>query len=474
MTRHGLFLLLFVASVYWCQSQTAHLGIWEGKMNAGVELRMIFHFSQDASQNPVASFHCPDQGIKDIKADNFTLKGDSVYLEISKFRAKYAGKFVNDSVIAGIFNQGMSFPLDFKKVNKITEMKRPQTPVAPFPYQSEDIIYHNKNKSISYGATITIPKGNGPFPAVLLLTGSGQQNRDEETMGHKPFAVIADHLTLNGIIVLRVDDRGMGKTTGDLMSATSRDFADDAIVSFEYLKSRREVDKSRMGLIGHSEGGMIAQIIAAERKDIDFLIMLAGPGENVLKGMNDQNEAVLRKSGMPENYVAAYLVLYNQILRTILSSDTVSQKDNVRLVVDKWVAANPAGIVVATTGIKDENSKSDFVDQFINQVGRPWFRYFLSYYPSINLKKINAKVLALNGSNDIQVISKTNLAAIEQALKEGKSKSYEVKELEGLNHLFQECKTCTLNEYNQIEQTISPVVLNIITGWLKRSLNVQR
>ena len=439
-------------------------------MNAGVELRMIFHFSQDASKNLIAKMDCPDQGIKDVQASTFLIKDDSIYLEISQFQVKYSGRLTSDSVISGLFQQGMALPLNFKKIDKVAELIRPQTPVGPFPYIVEELVYSSIDKTINYGATITIPNGRGPFPAVLLLTGSGQQNRDEEIMGHKPFAVIADHLTRHGYIVLRVDDRGMGKTTGDVFSATTRDFANDAIFSLNYLRNRNEVDKNKIGLIGHSEGGMIAQIIAAERKDIYFVIMLAAPGENILKLMSDQNEAILTKSGMTREYIDAYLPFYNQILSTIILPDQASQIDSVTKLVNKWVANTPGRIVMTTTGIKDEITKSNFVNQFVSQTSRPWFKYFLQYDPSVNIKRISASVFALNGGQDIQVVSKSNLMAIEAALRNGKSKRYALKELNGLNHLFQECRTCTANEYTKLEQTISPVLLKAITDWMKEIL----
>ena len=448
-------------------AQTAFTGMWEGKMNAGVELRMIFHISQDALKNFVVTIDCPDQGLRDIKTTAEFIN-DSIHLEITQFQASYSCKLSSDSTIKGVFKQTASMPLDLKKISRIAKKKRPQTPIGPFPYKKEDLVYTNMDKSISYGATITIPHGTGPFPAALLLTGSGQQNRDEEMMEHKPFAVIADHLTRNGFIVLRVDDRGIGNTTGDIFSSTTRDFANDAIVGLNYLKSRKEVDKSKIGLIGHSEGGMIAQIIAAERSDIHFVIMLAAPGEKTLKLMHEQNVAFLTKAGLPENYITHYLDLYDSMLTTIVTTDTAMITRKIKALVDLWTAKTASNIVMATTGIKDEKSKNDFINQFVSQVGRPWFKYFLNYDPAPYIKKITSHVLAVNGNKDIQVISNTNLAAMEAALKEGRSKSFEVKELEGLNHLFQECKMCTVSEYGQIEQTISPVLLEMITKWLKK------
>jgi pimeloyl-ACP methyl ester carboxylesterase len=463
-------LFSLLAATNYVQGQTGLLGIWEGKLKAGADLQVVFHFSQNDSGRLMASMDIPDQGLKNIKVTSMKSSDDSVWIEIGQFQAKYSGKISGDSLITGTFQQGVRLPLNFKKVDHIAEKIRPQTPQPPYPYIVEDLVYDNKDKSISYGATITIPEGKGPFPAVLLLTGSGQQNRDEEIMGHKPFAVIADHLTRNGLIVLRVDDRGMGNTTGDLLSATTLDFANDAVVSLEFLKKRKEVDQQKIGLIGHSEGGMIAQMIAAKRNDIDFIVLLAAPGENIMKVMTDQNEAFYSKAGLSKTNIATYLELYKNILKTISDTINTDLKSKIKTVVDAWIAKTPANVVVATTGIRDEATKVLFVDQFVNQLGHPWFKYFLAYDPAVNIKKIQAKVLALNGSNDIQVISKSNLAAIESALKNGRSKKYEVKEFAGLNHLFQECKTCTTNEYNQLEQTISPVVLEYMSTWIRKVL----
>ncbi len=466
MKNYILFLSLIATGCL--QAQSNFLGIWEGKMNAGVELRMIFTFARDNAENMVVTMDCPDQGISAIKGSKLLIKEDSVYIELGQFNASYRGKLSGDSLISGKFEQGVAMPLNFKRVKSVTKKDRYQTPVGPFPYGIEELNYTNKDKSISYGATITIPEGPGPFPSVLLLTGSGQQNRDEEIMGHKLFAVIADHLTRNGILVLRVDDRGMGSTTGDVAAATSRDFANDAMVSLDYLKKRKEVDPTKIGLIGHSEGGMLAQIIAAERKDIQFIIMLAAPGVQCIRLMEEQNEAMHSKIGFSREYTTAYLELYANLLTTIVASDTNTVTNQITKVVTEWLAKTPEPIVKATTGIRDEKSKNDFILLFISQVNRPWFRYFLAYDPAINLKKLNARVLALNGSNDIQVIAKSNLAGIEAALKEGKSRGYEIMELKGLNHLFQECKSCTANEYGQIEQTIAPTVLELITNWIKK------
>ncbi|MGB8190825.1 MAG: alpha/beta fold hydrolase [Chitinophagaceae bacterium] len=450
-------------------AQTNYTGLWEGKLIAGVEIRLFFKISRDASDKLTATLDCPDQGLKDVKVDAVSFVNDSLRLAITQFKAVYTGKLINDSVMKGIFVQGMAFPLELKKITHIVLKVRSQTPQPPFSYKSEDITYTNKDRSIIYGATITIPSGKGPFPAALLITGSGQQNRDEEIAGHKPFAVIADHLTKNGFIVLRVDDRGVGQTTGSLDSATSRDFANDALASLDYLASRKEVDKKNIGLIGHSEGGMIAQLIGAERTDIKFIIMLAAPGIKVLDLMNEQNAAVLTSYGLSKEYISKYAPFYTTMLKTIIENDSATFGKALTKAVGEWADTTAANIVMVTTGIKDEQTKKDFVQRTGEMAANNWFRYFLSFDPGNYLKKIKANVLALNGDKDIQVLSKSNLQGIESGLKQSKSKSFEVKELKGLNHLFQECKTCTVSEYGNLDQTFSPAVLEIMTAWLKKN-----
>ena len=467
----NIFVLIgYLAATMFAQAQPAVTGLWEGQLKVGIDLQVVFKISSSGPDSLSATMDIPDQGLKNIKASSIKFRDDSLWLEIGQFKARYAGKLLGDSIINGVFQQGIRLPLTLKKVAHISEKKRPQTPQPPFPYTVEDLVYYNKDSSIAYGATLTIPRGKGPFPAVLLLTGSGQQNRDEEIMGHKPFAVIADHLTRNGLIVLRVDDRGMGKTTGDLSAANTRDFANDALVSLGYLKKRKEVDQRKTGLIGHSEGGMIAQLIAASEKGINFIIFLAAPGEDIIKLMIDQNEAIYKKAGVSKENTAAYLELYKEIITAAAHHDTGALRPKIQKIVDEWISHTPKNVVLATTRIHDEASKMALIDQFANQLAHPWFKYFLQYQPAPYIQKISAKVLALNGGNDIQVISGPNLAAIQKALKNGKSKVFEVKEFPGLNHLFQKCNTCTTNEYNQLEQTISPEVLDYMTAWIKKIL----
>ncbi|HYD21512.1 MAG TPA: alpha/beta hydrolase, partial [Flavipsychrobacter sp.] len=351
------------------------------------------------------------------------------------------------------------------------QLNRPQTPKAPFPYNSEDVLFYNEAKSIAYGATITTPKGNGEYPAVILITGSGAQNRDEELFQHKPFAVVADHLTRNGYAVLRVDDRGVGKTTGDRTHATSADFAEDVMASIAYLKKRKEVDKNKIGLYGHSEGGMIAQMVAAKSKDVDFIILTAAPGVKGSQLLIEQNEAVLKGMNFTEEQIMGYMTMYKKIIYGLLNSVTrEAAEKNIRKAIQDWRAGTDKGTVEAMTGIKDHDSEQRFFYEFVRLYDNKWMMYLLRYDPKPVLEKLDCKVLAINGDKDIQVISRTNLEGIAKALANSKSKVNEVREIEGVNHLFQECKLCTAQEYGQLEQTIKPEVLDIVTTWLNENV----
>lgn len=465
--KKKIFILVFSIMQLGAFAQNPFVGMWEGKITAGMDIKVIFTIRQDESKKFTATMDVPGQGIKEMTASEVVVSNDSIVISIKEFGGSYAGKQTDGSTIQGEWRQGINTALQLKKIENIQSIRRPQTPVPPFPYKSEDIIYTNKDKTIRYGATITIPDGNGPFPAIVLITGSGQQNRDEEVAYHKPFAVIADHLTRNGFIVLRVDDRGMGQTTGEVHAATTLDFSEDVSVGIDYLKNRKEVDKKRIALLGHSEGGMIAQILASTRTDIAAIVLLAAPGKRGDEVLTEQNRELYTLAGLPKEYVNSYIELYSRLIAHANGRpDSETVKTQVVTQVEEWLQKTPKNIVVATTGIIHEESKAKFIKQFTDILSVPWIQYFVAYDPAHYVEKITCPVFALNGSRDVQIVSKANLAAIETALKNGKSNDYQIKEYEGLNHLFQKCKTCTIKEYGDLDETISVEVLQDIASWL--------
>lgn len=462
-------LIIISSSILHAQNKK-FTGIWEGKLNVGIELRIVFHINNNNDDGLISTLDSPDQSAFGLKCDTIFANDNDITIEMHKLKAKFAGKWIDDSTISGTFTQSADFPLTLKKVEKVSVRARPQTPKPPFPYKSEEVEYDNKDKTLHYGATITIPEGNGPFPAALLITGSGPQNRDEEILGHKPFAVIADYLTKKGFVVLRVDDRGMGKSTGKFSEATTADFAIDVNTSFDYLLSRPEVDKKKAGLIGHSEGGMIAPMVASQRKDVNFIVLLAGPGVKIIDLMTEQNAAVLNSSGITEKAINIFKPLYKEIIINIINASDTALADKITLsTLENWISKNDTAIV-NELGFKNSKDINKYVHAMVRETYTPWFRYFLAFDPRPYLEKLSCKVLAIDGDKDIQVVSKQNLPGIEAALKKSKAKDVEIKEIQGLNHLFQSCKKCTVREYGELEETFSPSALQVIGDWLQKNV----
>jgi pimeloyl-ACP methyl ester carboxylesterase len=331
------------------------------------------------------------------------------------------------------------------------ELKRPQEPKPPFPYIAEEAGYDNGE--VHLAGTFTKPKGDGPFPAVLLITGSGQQNRDEEIMGHKPFWVLADYLTRRGIAVLRVDDRGIGGSTGIFRTSTTADFATDVTAGVTYLLSRGDVDKTHAGLIGHSEGAIIAPMVAAKMPQVAFIVMLAGtalPGDQIVAGQTYQ--ANILAGATPEQAAKA-----REFEAKLLAID-VSETDP---------AAREKKMLALADG---ETAVQKTLREQMPALQSPWYRYFLAYDPRPALTKVKCPVLALDGSKDTQVGAEQNIPLIQAALKEGGNHDVTVKIFPGVNHLFQDANTGAVAEYATIEQTISPAVLKTIGDWIEKRM----
>jgi pimeloyl-ACP methyl ester carboxylesterase len=405
-------------------------------------------------------------------------KGDSLILMMPMLNGRYAGTVSSDKkTIDGTWFQGKAaLPLTVNKTSDtatVKQLRRPQEPKPPFAYQIKDVEYWNADKSIHYGATLTYPTentGKKGFPAVILITGSGQQDRDETLLGHKPFAVIADNLTKKGFAVLRVDDRGIGKTTGEFNKATSLDFAKDVEAGLDFLATLPEVNKDKIGLIGHSEGGLIAPIVANERKDVKFIVLLAGPGIPIIDLMQQQSEAIDLSNGNSLAEVKAISgfarVMWEEINK---NKDTATTFNNIKTRIDALSktldTATLAKIISKTNAFEGDQLRLT-----MKSVTGKWFRYFISFDPQPYLKKLDCKVLALNGSKDVQVIAGSNLAGIRASLKKSHSPKYDVIELPGLNHLFQTCITCSPAEYAELEETFSPKALDIMDDWLLKNV----
>ena len=438
-------------------------GQWNGILKVqGMQLALVFNVEK--TENGYRStMDSPDQGQKDIPVTNTTFESPKVKFELKKMRIEYYGELKGDKIV-GMYRQGKhEFPMDLSREVVVKEVvKRPQEPMEPYPYYSEDVTFQNRKGNITLSGTLTLPEKEGIFPVAILITGSGPQNRDEEILGHKPFLIIADHLTKNGIGVLRFDDRGVGQSTGDFNTATSADFATDVESAVEYLKTRTEVDKNMIGLIGHSEGGIIAPMVASKSKDVNFMVLLAGSGIRGDKILLLQEELIARASGASEKDIDEFIWNSNTVFQMIMHST-----DNLKLKTDLTTLFNEMLDNDMNIEILDGMTRDEFVSSYVDDLINPWRQYFLKHDPAPTLAKVTCPVLAVNGGKDLQVPPKENLIAIEEALKNGGNRNVTIKEFANLNHLFQECETGLPSEYATIEQTFSPVVLGEITKWLK-------
>lgn len=461
MKKSLLFLLLFLSPFLFAQDIS---GSWTGLIDVqGSKLPLIFNFTK-TDKGYTATMDSPNQGAKGLALNDVTFTDQNLSLSFAAANIRYTGKWNSDNEIAGTFEQGnFSTPLTLTK--GVVEIKRSQEPAKPYPYHSENVQFVNKKENISLAGTLSLPKKEGKFPAVILISGSGQQNRDSELLGHKPFLIISDYLTRNGIAVLRYDDRGVGESKGDPTLSTSADFAEDAKAAIEYLRSRKEINTKEIGIIGHSEGGMIAPMIASTDKNIAFIVLLAGPGVAGDVLLVDQNYEVGKLSGMSDAELEDAKVT-NQTIYNLLKSegDVASVKAKLTAYfqsnVDKMPEAERPPVAEIEKALKEE----------VDGIVTPWLRYFISYNPKENLQKVKCPVLVLNGEEDIQVPAKINTSGITEALKTGGNKKVTMQIFPNLNHLFQRCTTCKVEEYSLLDETFSPEVLKTMGDWIKQQV----
>lgn len=437
-------------------------GSWQGVLRIpSVELRIVFNVAKDTMGNLSATLDSPDQGAFDIPVDEVIFGGDSVKFIVNSVAGYYVGRILEDSMmIEGKWNQGgMSLLLILHKTKVIEKLNRPQEPKEPFLYRQEEVKIENIDANVTLAGTLTIPDQEGTFSSVILISGSGAQNRNEELMGHKPFLVLADYFTRNGIAVLRYDDRGVGESTGDFFSATSKDFASDALFAVEFLKKRKDIN--RIGIIGHSEGGVIAPMVAVKSDDVDFIILLAGtglPGDQILLL---QTELISKANGISEEDIQDILSISRKTYNIILTEhDSVEANKKLRDLFEKTYDS------LSDQEKEEVGDKDNFIEMKLKTILSPWFRYFITYNPYPTLTEVKCPVLAINGEKDLQVPPKENLSAIERALKEGSNENYKIVELPGLNHLFQTAETGSPLEYGKIEETFSADAMKLILDWI--------
>ena len=442
-------------------------GIWQGTLKVSVmELRVVFKISKKPDGTLSATLDSPDQGVKDIPVDKVELKNNNLRLDVKSIQGVFEGEIKeNGATIQGQWKQaGMSLPLILKRVDKVPEVRRPQEPKKPYPYDEEKIVYENKSAGIKLAGTLTFPRTKGPFPAVLLITGAGPQDRNETLLGHRPFLVLADYLTRRGVAVLRVDDREVGGSTGNFSEATSKDFASDVLAGVGYLKGRKEINPKQIGLIGHSEGGVIAPMVAVQSPDVAFIVMMAGTGLTGEEILYLQSDMILKAAGATDKIVAFIRETQEREFAVIKKEKNRAIAEKKLREIEQWQKQVQEKLSKQEQEWLD--SLGDMSELEIKMVLSPWFRQILTYDPRPTLMKVKCPVLAIIGELDLQVAPKENLRAIEEALKAGGNKHYVVKELPKLNHLFQTAKTGALSEYAKIEETISPAALKLIADWV--------
>lgn len=439
-------------------------GTWMGRLKVPTgELRIVFHIAVGPDGALTAKLDSPDQGATGIPVDEVTFVNGHLHLGLSAIAGSFEGdQKADDGPIDGKWTQGgSSFPLVLEATKDAPQLLRPQEPKPPYPYEAEDVSYLNSKDSVTLGGTITWPRGDSRVPAVLLITGSGPQDRDETVFGHRPFLILADYLTRQGIAVLRVDDRGVGKSSGDRLTSTTESFARDVLAGVDYLKTRKEINSRQIGLIGHSEGGIIAPMVAATSHDVAFIVLMAGTGMTGEEILYSQGEAISRIAGAGDSALAAERRTQEKIFAILRQeSDTAAMAAKLRpiLLAAMSDSTRSAGV--------DSSAMAKAVDMQIQQVTSPWFRFFLTYDPRPTLKKVKCPVLAINGEKDLQVPSKLNMPEIESALRAGGNKHLAFEILPGLNHLFQTATTGSPDEYAKIEETMSPTVLKIMGDWI--------
>ena len=448
--RLSTFIFLLISITSFSQSIK---GTWKGELSiSGMSLPLVFHI--DSTENGlVSTMDSPNQGAKGIPTNTTVFSNNELMIQIDKLKFIYKGQLVsNDALNGEVMQYGKSFAMNLQRsLIEEPEKLKPQEPTQPYPYVSEEVSFVNPIGGHALSGTLTLPKADGRFPCAILITGSGPQNRDEELMGHKPFLVLSDYLTRQGIAVLRFDDRGVGKSGGDFASATTGDLATDVEAAIAYLKTRTDIIS--VGLIGHSEGGIIAPMVASRNKEtVAFVVLLAGTGIRGKELLLLQSQLISKVNGVSTAQIKKNTSLNEKLYSLVM---TTFDKDQIKKEATKLMSEYSATHVTETD-----------VDGLLAQINAPWFRYFLNLDPTVFLEKTTCHVLALNGTLDLQVPAKENLAAIEKSLKIAENKHYKIVSLKGLNHLFQKAKTGNPSEYATIEETFNPKALNEIGEWI--------
>ena len=436
-------------------AQDAFIGSWAGSLEVGgSELRVVFHIERADDGSLTASMDSPDQGATGIPVSSVSVEGDSLTLDVSGINGQYDGALTADgSAIEGTWTQGgNSFPLTLTPATEsdTAPPPRPQHPEPPYPYATEDVTFLNDDAGITLAGTLTLPEGDGPHPAVVLISGSGPQNRDSEVFNHKLFLVLADHLTRNGIAVLRYDERGVGESGGSYSGATSEDLARDVAAALRFVKQQPGIRPDQTGLLGMSEGGMVAPMVHTRFEDAAFLVLMAGPSVPGADIIVEQSALIAEAQGAPTSAVDSIREVQRRTMDALAAAS------------DSATAAQRLRAILSEQGVPE-----DQIEPQIQQTTAPWFSYFIRHDPAPALRQVDVPVLALYGSNDLQVPPAQNAEPMRAALESSPSDDATVRVLDGLNHIFQPADTGLPSRYAQIETTMAPEALQFVTEWIQ-------
>lgn len=472
----------FAALVAQAPAADPFAGHWQGKVTVqGMTLELALHVDKQGD-GYTATLDSLSQGAEGIPVATFTVDGETCTADVKAIGGKLSlrlQKGTPDHLVGELVQRGLSMPTDLARVTEVQKPKRPQEPKPPFPYHSEDVHYHHdparsladsfgtgeSKDGVTLAGTLTLPEGKGPFPAAVMITGSGPQDRDETLLGHKPFLVIADALTRAGVAVLRVDDRGTGKSTGSFAHATSADFARDALAGVHYLKTRSEIDASRIGLIGHSEGGIVAPMVAAgEGKGvIAFAVLIAPPGVALGDVIVHQSQLIAKAEGANETDRKADDQLMQAVVR-IVSSDAAPEERSKQMreaIAHAWESMTESAKKEAGGSLESLQKQTERMDS-------PWMRFLVARDPAVDLKAMTCPTLALFGGLDLQVDPAQNEPPLRAALESSGKAKATIVVLPEHNHLFQHTKTGKPSEYATNEETFSEEAIAVIREWIQK------
>lgn len=469
--KKALCIVFILAGFASLQAQNSFTGIWQGNfISDSRDLLMVLRIS-DSDGKLKASLDMPQLLLVDFKSVKITTENDSVWLDVPAFKAKYSAARIDDSLRGIWLQQGEETPivLGLTPEDKAFRMFRPQTPQPPFPYISKEVTFRNSKAKINLAGTLTIPDTTGKWPVVVLVSGSGAQDRNEELLKHQPFLVIADYLTRNGIAVLRYDDRGVGQSEGTFATATTFDFNNDAGAAVTYLTKLDFIDAKAIGIIGHSEGGIIAMMQASQNKKLRFAISLAGVTIPCSQLLVMQQDKMFEGSGKSEDMRELWWNFSTQYYDLLQSSATAEELRAQTLELLKTTTADLTEEQCKEYGFSEAN-----INALLMQSGSAWFKTFVTIIPSKYVSKIRCNFLALNGSSDVQVPAEANIEGFNSYIVRKPGLILDSHIFPGLNHLFQPCKTGMPGEYAMIETTIDPVVLQYMVDWIKKVWAVEK